>query len=471
MELTGKIKVTGGGRRQRRAPRRRPPRQPMAAAPGHAGADPPRRSRSRPRCRPRRSAGASSGTTCPSLITAFFQTRETGELGVQRGKVKKVVYFESGMPVFALSNLLSDRFGQFLVRVGKIRPEQLADVALMAQQTKRRTGDVLVERGLLRDTERLYYVGQQVKSIIYSLFAWEEGTYVMSFEEKARGESLKLDVHPANLIVRGVKKLYKAERLKRILALEDRLIPSRQPAYPLNEIELERWEAELLPHVDGTRTVAELIAHARRPEPVVQLTLTSLRRGPGAGEGRGLAEDLRQQRPAPEHSHRHAERPRGGAGPGPGARGLQQVRERPAGQSQSSAIPSTEPPPNTSGVGDPFGVGIEPGEHQRGQGAAPGEPVDDPDQQRAQREGAVSEVDVRRLALRGREAARGARGDGETPCSISARARTRARNPRKRSITETPSSNAAVSRADSVVRKSASAPPIASSATVCPSPQ
>src|SRR5262252_4955823 len=212
----------------------------------------------------------------PSLITAFFQTRETGELGVQRGQVKKIVYFEDGMPVFALSNLLSDRLGQFLVRTGKIRPEQLAEVALLAQQTKRRTGDILVERGLLRDTERVYYVGQQVKSIIYSLFAWEEGTYVMSFGGKARGETLKLDVNPANLIVRGVKKLYKSERVKRILALEDRLLPSRQPVYPQSDIELERWESDVLAHADGTRTVAELIAFARRPEPVVQLTLTSL---------------------------------------------------------------------------------------------------------------------------------------------------------------------------------------------------
>jgi hypothetical protein len=87
----------------------------------------------------------------------------------QRGKVKKVVYFEAGVPVFALSNLAADRFGQFLVRVGKILPDQLQDVAVVAAQTGRRTGDVLVERGLLKDTERLYYVGQQVKSIIYPL--------------------------------------------------------------------------------------------------------------------------------------------------------------------------------------------------------------------------------------------------------------------------------------------------------------
>jgi DNA-binding response OmpR family regulator len=276
MELTGKVQVTGpeSGRAELRG-------EDLRAKPMKRGPD------TLVRTRP---AGATPAPAegvmalrrgvlrdnLPSLLTAFYQTRETGELGVQKGQVKKVVYFEGGMPVFALSNLLSDRLGQFLVRTGRIRPEQLADVALVAQRTKRRTGDLLVERGLLKDTERLYYVGQQVKAIIYSLFAWDEGTYVMSSGDKVRGETLKLDVHPANLIVRGVKKLYKSDRVRRILALEDRLLPSRQPVYGLNDIELEKWEAELLPHADGTRTVAELIALAKRPEAVVQLSLVAL---------------------------------------------------------------------------------------------------------------------------------------------------------------------------------------------------
>ncbi len=272
MELTGRIKVTGGDNltaeirganltatplhkvaaTQVRPPGPGRPPEPLpvgAGAPGNRRGD--------------------LKDNLPSLITAFYLSRETGELGIQKGKVKKVVYFERGTPVFALSNLLADRFGQFLVRVGKIKPDQLQDATAVAAASNRRTGDVLVERGLLKDTERLYYVGQQVKAIIYSLFAWEEGTYVMSFKEKASTESIKLDVHPANLIVRGIKKLYKPERLNRMLQVEDRLIPAVAPAYQLHEVELERWEAELLPKIDGNRTVAELMAYANRPEQVV----------------------------------------------------------------------------------------------------------------------------------------------------------------------------------------------------------
>ena len=212
----------------------------------------------------------------PSLISAFFLSGETGELGVQKGAVKKVVFFERGQPVFALSNLLADRFGQFLVRTGRVRPEQLADAAQVAQRSGRRTGDVLVERELLTDADRQYYLGQQVKAIIYSLFAWEDGSYVMSFGQPTRQEVLKLDVHPATLILRGMKKLYKPERVRRLLALEDRLVPSRQHIYPLSDLALEKWESELVPAADGSRTVAELIALAKRPEASVQLSLAVL---------------------------------------------------------------------------------------------------------------------------------------------------------------------------------------------------
>ena len=79
------------------------------------------------------------------------------------------------MPVFAISNLATDRFGQFLVRTGKVETEELKSAISGAERTGRRTGDVLIEMGLLTESERMYYVGQQVTAIVYSLFAWEEG--------------------------------------------------------------------------------------------------------------------------------------------------------------------------------------------------------------------------------------------------------------------------------------------------------
>src|SRR4051812_38515507 len=56
----------------------------------------------------------------PQLLAAFYAAKETGELGLSKGQVKKVVYFEAGMPGFALSNLVADRPGPFLARAREI---------------------------------------------------------------------------------------------------------------------------------------------------------------------------------------------------------------------------------------------------------------------------------------------------------------------------------------------------------------
>ena len=212
----------------------------------------------------------------PQLFAAFYTAKETGELGLQKGQVRKIVYFEGGMPVFALSNLVADRLGQFLVRAGKIDEETLKHAAEEAATTKQRTGDVLILMGALTEEERLYYVGQQIKSILYSAFAWEEGMYALSFQARARKEAIKLDIHPANLVVRGVKKLYKIERLRRLMKENSKPIPSAEPLFNLSDVELQAWEAHLLPRCDGTRTVADLIKLSGKPEGEVLATLVAL---------------------------------------------------------------------------------------------------------------------------------------------------------------------------------------------------
>jgi len=278
LELTGRVALTEGGKvsavlrgetitvgpLRTPSPVPPPPPPPLAATP--AAREVARAARRAAELPP---PEGTLGENLPDLITAFHLAQQTGELTVQRGKVKKTIYFEAGVPCFAISNLVTDRFGPFLVRVGKITPAQLELVRGSADITGQRTGDILVEMKLLQETEKLYYVAQQVKAIVYSLFGWEDGLYRLHFTDRASELAIKIDLPPAHLITRGVKKLYKPERLYRLVSQEDRLIPTPQPAYGLHEVELERWEAELLPRVDGTRSVAELTAIAKRPEHVV----------------------------------------------------------------------------------------------------------------------------------------------------------------------------------------------------------
>ncbi|MHB8420420.1 MAG: DUF4388 domain-containing protein [Myxococcales bacterium] len=289
MELTGRINIkeVGGlsasieGARLTAAPAhhspvpQKTPSRPPPAAKSRPPPPPPEAGAREIRAHGTPSAGT-LGDNLPSLLTAFYQAQKTGELSLTRGKVKKVVHFEHGQPVFALSNVASDRFGQFLVRVGKITDAQLAEALAKARPAKRRTGDVLLEMGFLKETEKLYYVGQQVKAIIYSLFAWEDGEYRITFQDRAVAQALKLDLPPAMLILRGVKKLYKPERLRRLVGAEARLRASQDLPYQLTEVSLEPWEAQILSALDGQKTVKDVVALAKRPENAVLATLAAL---------------------------------------------------------------------------------------------------------------------------------------------------------------------------------------------------
>jgi len=292
LDLTGRVTVTEDGRvsailrgeavwapagRPASAPPAEPPRPPPTAAQVHAEAQ--ARLAAAPATPAEPPVPPREGQleeNLPELITAFWLAQQTGELTLQRGKVKKTIYFDAGRPCFAISNLVTDRFGPFLHRIGKIDAAQLGAVQADAEKTRRRTGDILVEMGFIKEAEKLYYVAQQVKAIVYSLFGWEEGEYRLHMADRASREALKLDLHPAQIILRGVKKLYKPERLFRLLSPEDRLVPTPQPAFGLHEIELERWEAELLSRIDGTKTLAELIRMANRPEHQVYGSLYGL---------------------------------------------------------------------------------------------------------------------------------------------------------------------------------------------------
>lgn len=289
-ELTGRVQVTDSGRERIsavlfgdaiRVPSvpTSPARPPMARSvpvPAPPAASLPVGAANAPAAPARGARTGELRDNLPQLVSAFWLAQETGELVLQRGAVRKVVYFEKGSPVFASSNLATDRFGQFLSRIGKVSAEDLKLASDVATRTKRRVDDVLVELGILSDAQRMYFVGQQVKAIIYSVFAWEDGTYQVTFLNRAHEERLKLDVHPANLIMRGVKKLYSPVRLARLLPDGVRPIPAQDPSYLLSDVELENWEGLLLSRIDGNRTAGELVRVAGKPADAVRGLLVGL---------------------------------------------------------------------------------------------------------------------------------------------------------------------------------------------------
>src|SRR5262249_52311065 len=94
-------------------------------------------------------SGDLAQVTVPRLLNGFYAARHTGEVKLRQDSVAKVISVEAGQPVYAASNLASERFGRFCVRRGALSEADLNRVAALTDLEGIRTGEAMVRLNLL----------------------------------------------------------------------------------------------------------------------------------------------------------------------------------------------------------------------------------------------------------------------------------------------------------------------------------
>lgn len=205
-------------------------------------------------------AGDLSQSPVPKLLNAFYEARHTGELKLKQDTVVKVVTVESGLPVYAASNLASERFGRFCVRRGAITEADLNRVAALAELEGIRTGESMVRLGLVTADRRRELLEEQVREIIWSTFSWTRGQYHLVPKKPSRQDLVKLFLFPGELILEGVARTHTLISLRQKMPPQRRLFHAPDPPYALQEIPLTGPQQALLAAADGSKTVEDLLA-------------------------------------------------------------------------------------------------------------------------------------------------------------------------------------------------------------------
>jgi DNA-binding NarL/FixJ family response regulator len=194
------------------------------------------------------------------LVARLHQGKFSGSLSVHRGEARKSIYLDDGRPVFASSTDAHDRMGDLLYREGKITREQHAVTRERVVSSGRRMGELLVEMGFLKPRELLPAVRRHIEDIIYSVFAWDSGTYTIS-EREPPTERIRLSRHPAALVVEGVRRKYTPERLASVLGPGEVVLAPRA-AKAMESIahvaDLGSEERAALALFDGARSLAHV---------------------------------------------------------------------------------------------------------------------------------------------------------------------------------------------------------------------
>jgi CheY-like chemotaxis protein len=200
-----------------------------------------------------------SRSSIPRLLTALFLGQQTGELRIRRAELVKIIGIHEGRPVSAASNLGSERFARFAVRVGALPAAKLAFVQEEARRAGMRTSEAMVALGLMTEPDRRQLLERQVKHIIWSTFDWEECETQFVPRESPRADLTKISLAPGPLILEGIRASFSLVRLRELVRPNLRYSPTADPPYQLQDLALGDREALLLAHADGSKTVEDLV--------------------------------------------------------------------------------------------------------------------------------------------------------------------------------------------------------------------
>nr|WP_320048472.1 DUF4388 domain-containing protein [uncultured Desulfuromonas sp.] len=196
------------------------------------------------------------------VLSFFNMFRQTGILYLDIPDGNRQVFFQDGEIIFATSQRVEEDLGEVLCEIGKLERRQLSQV-----RTELGSGEtlskLLVKKNLVAARDLWLATRQQVETIVYNLFACEEGSCYFAAGELKRDDIVKLSMSTQNLIMEGLRRIdEKALYLRRLRSLDSMLeYTGRDPAELVAE---EKKVVELTYSSPGQ--VGQLMAKSGLPE-------------------------------------------------------------------------------------------------------------------------------------------------------------------------------------------------------------
>lgn len=198
----------------------------------------------------------------PDVLLGLQRTGKTGIFQVATGKKNVKIYFRNGDMIFANSNHDDDRFGEVLLKEGKISLQQYFDASESMKTKKgKRLGTILIELGYLKATELVWAVRHQVVEIIVNLLTAECGHFEFLEGELPSEEAITLNLSAADLIYRGVKRVTNFQYiLQDFPPIDSVLTFSQDPLDLFQSLSLSEKDKEILSLISKGKSVRDILS-------------------------------------------------------------------------------------------------------------------------------------------------------------------------------------------------------------------
>ncbi|MGB0618664.1 MAG: response regulator [Myxococcota bacterium] len=202
----------------------------------------------------------------PELIHGLRKDRHDGVLVLEHGRKKKAVEFKEGWPVSVKSNLLSECFGNYLVKQGIVDESLLGESVKRMRAGEGMQGEILVAMDVLEEDALVEALRDHGLAKFFELFGWRDGRYALRPRAHVqRGSSIGIDGHPARLVVEGIRRNFPLKQIDRWLTAHANafLAPNEGGEVRIEDVHPSPREREWIAGLEPSVTLGSLID---RPE-------------------------------------------------------------------------------------------------------------------------------------------------------------------------------------------------------------
>lgn len=140
------------------------------------------------------------------VLVGLCRARKTGVVHVVNGTRERAFHLKDGACLFATSNDIDDGLVAYLLRRGVISLRDREEVAKRVLSNKR-VGTILLEIGVLDETDLRAMVREQLSEIVFDTIRWESGEYVFVPGELPTFEDITLDETIEDLVASGLRRV------------------------------------------------------------------------------------------------------------------------------------------------------------------------------------------------------------------------------------------------------------------------
>jgi hypothetical protein len=156
---------------------------------------------------------AMAGDISAIAIENIFQLLDlaalTGKLELQSASNSGIFYFRKGLLVHGLLQISHRKIGQIFLDAQVITNEQLQECLRLHEQTgtRRRVGQILLEKGYIKPEWLNKTLSRQVKEAFFEALSWQEGTFRFYLNQIPPPDEIEMHGRIDRLLLEGMVRI------------------------------------------------------------------------------------------------------------------------------------------------------------------------------------------------------------------------------------------------------------------------